>query len=83
MRKRVREGILIRDENKRYCLHELGVPLERALTFTSGYSAEIWLNREWIAGCIEGDGQDYWFFVEGGRRFLLPEHMKARYTELH
>jgi len=51
------------------------------LTCTSGCPLEVWLNRAWVSGHVEGDGEDYWFFADTGGRFLLAEHMKARYTE--
>ncbi len=35
------------------------------------------------ASHVEGDGENYWFFADGGGRFLLAERMKARYTEHH
>lgn len=83
MEQRVHEGILYQDAHKRYCLHEPGVPEYKMLTCTSGCRLEVWLNRTWIAGHVEGDGEDYWLFADGGGRFLLAEHMKARYTEHH
>ena len=39
------------------------------------------INREWIAGHVEGDGEDYWFFAMSGGKFLLAERMRARYIE--
>ena len=80
---RMHEGILYQDAHKRYCLHEPGVPEYKMLTCTSGCRLEVWLNRTWIAGHVESDGEDYWLFADGGGRFLLAEHMKARYTEHH
>ncbi|MFL5660933.1 MAG: DUF5348 domain-containing protein [Ktedonobacteraceae bacterium] len=77
------EGILYQDQHKRYCLYEPGVPAYKRLTCTSGCRLEIWLNRAWIAGHVEGDGEDYWLFADGGGRFLLAERMKARYIEHH
>ena len=79
----IHEGILYQDQHKRYCLYEAGVPEHKLLTCTSGCRLEIWLNRAWIAGHVEGDGEDYWLFADGGGRFLLAERMKARYTEHH
>src|SRR6266699_3071659 len=58
-------------------------PPYKMLTCTSGCRLEVWLNRTWIAGHVESDGEDYWLFADGGGRFLLAEHMKARYTEHH
>lgn len=83
MEQRIHEGILYRDQHKRYCLYEPGVPEHKTqtLTCTSGCRLEVWLNRAWIAGHVEGDGEDYWLFADAGGRFLLAEHMKARYTE--
>ncbi|WP_161977890.1 DUF5348 domain-containing protein [Dictyobacter kobayashii] len=46
-----------------------------------GYTLDIWLNREWVSGCVEGDGQDYWLFVKTGGKFVLAECMKVRYRE--
>jgi Domain of unknown function (DUF5348) len=80
---RIHEGILSQNQHKRYCLYESGVPEHKMLTCTSGCRLEVWLNRAWIAGHVEGDGEDYWFFADGGGKFLLAEHMKARYTEPH
>jgi len=48
---------------------------------TSGCALEIWLNRGWVSGCVEGDGQDYWLFVKAGDKFLLTECMRVRYRE--
>lgn len=80
MQRLIREGMLYRDNNRRYWLYESDVPVEQTVTLTSGCSLEIWLNREWVAGHVEGDGQDYWLFANSGGRFLLSEHMKARYS---
>src|SRR5438132_10232980 len=80
---RMHEGILSQDQHKRYCLYEPGVPEYKRLTCTSGCRLEIWLNRAWIAGHVEGDGEDYWLFADGGGRFLLAERMKARSIEHH
>jgi uncharacterized protein YqjF (DUF2071 family) len=81
MNQYIHEGILYQDLHKRYCLYEPGVPECKMLTCTSGCRLEAWLNRTWIAGHDEGDGEDYWLFADGGGRFLLAERMKARYTE--
>ena len=81
MKQPIHEGILYQDKYKRDCLYEPGVPEYTMLTCTSGCRLEVWLNRAGIAGYVEGHGEDYWFFAEGGGRFLLAEHMKARYTE--
>ncbi len=51
------------------------------ITLTSGCVLEVWLNREWVSGCVEGDGQDYWLFVKTGGKFLLAEQMTVRYQE--
>src|SRR5712691_5203713 len=83
MEPHIHEGILYRDKYKRYCLYQPGVPEHKTLTGTSGCQLEVWLNRAWIAGHVEGDGEDYWFFADAGGRFLLAEHMKARYSEHH
>jgi hypothetical protein len=56
---RIHEGILYQDKYKRYCLHESDVPEHKMLTYTSGCRLEVWLNRTWIAGHVEGDGEDY------------------------
>ena len=79
MQERIREGILYRDHHRRYCLWEPGAPEDQLLTCTSGCPLEIWLNGTWIAGHVEGDGEDYWLFVTGGGKFRLSECMKARY----
>src|SRR6266700_3589106 len=80
---RIHEGILYQDQHKRYCLYEPGMPPHQRLTCTSGCRLEVWLNRTWIAGHVEGDGEDYWLFADGGGKFLLAERMNARYTEHH
>jgi uncharacterized protein YqjF (DUF2071 family) len=80
-KQRLREGILMLDRNRRYCICEAGRPALPPITLTSGCALEVWLNREWISGCVEGDGQDYWLFVKTGGKFLLAEHMQARYRE--
>jgi uncharacterized protein YqjF (DUF2071 family) len=72
------EGILVLGPHRRYCICEAGLP---PITLTSGCPLEIWLNREWISGCVEGDGQDYWLFVKTGGKFLLAERMMVRYRE--
>ena len=77
----IREGVLYRDHNKRYCLHEPGIPVCQMLTCTSGCPIEVWLNHSWIAGHVESDGEDYWLFANNGGKFLLAEDMKARYIE--
>ncbi len=81
MERHVHEGVLYQDSCKRYYLHEPDVPEYKTLTCTSGCPLEVWLNHTWVAGHIEGDGKDYWFFANAGGKFLLSEHMKARYTE--
>ena len=83
MERRIHEGILYQDIHKRYCLYESSVPEHQTLTCTSGCRLEVWLNRTWIAGYVEGDGEDYWLFADAGGKFLLAEHMQARYTEHH
>ena len=75
------EGRLYRDKHQRYCLRKPGAPEHQAITCTSGCPLEVWLNRAWIAGHVEGDGQDYWLFAQTGGKFLLSEQMKARYSE--
>ena len=79
MKKCIHQGILYRDCHQRYCLWEPDVPEYRFLTCTSGCPLEILLNRTWIAGHVEGDGEDYWLFAIGGSKFKLSERMKARY----
>jgi hypothetical protein len=59
MKRHIHEGILYQDTHKRYCLHEPGVPEYKMLTCTSGCQLEVWLNRAWVAGHVEGDGEDY------------------------
>ena len=83
MKRRIHEEILFQDQHKRYYLYEPGVPAHKLLICTSGCRLEVWLNRTWIAGHVEGDGEDYCLFADGGGRFLLAEHMKARYMEHH
>lgn len=81
MKRHVHEGFLYQDQYKRYCLYEPDVPVHNILTCTSGCPLEVWLDSTWIAGHVEGDGQDYWFFAYTGGKFRLSERMKARYTE--
>jgi hypothetical protein len=50
------------------------------LACTSGCPLEIWFDQSWIAGYVEGDGENYWLFATTGGKFLLAERMKARYT---
>jgi hypothetical protein len=83
MKRRIHEGILYLDQHKRYCLYEPSIPEYKTLTCTSGCRLEIWLNRTWIAGYVEGDGEDYWLFADAGGKFLLSERMKAHYIEHH
>ncbi len=83
MKKRTHEGVLYRDPHRRYYLQKPDVPEYRLLTCTSGRPLEIWLNQSWIAGHVEGDGEDYWLFAIGGGKFLLAERMKARYTGMN
>jgi hypothetical protein len=83
MKRHIHKGILYQDRYKRYYLYESGTPPYKMLTCTSGCRLEVWLNRAWVAGHVEGDGEDYWLFADKGGRFLLSEQMKARYTEEH
>ena len=78
---RIHEGMLVLDHNRRYCIWEQERPVFQTLTLTSGCVLEVWLNHEWVSGCVEGDGQDYWLFVKTGGKFLLSECMKVRYRE--
>ncbi len=82
MEPHIHEGILYRDKYKRYCLYEPDVTEHKTLTCTSGCRLEVCLNQAWIAGHVEGDREDYWFFADAGGKFLLTEQMKARYSEL-
>ena len=78
---RIHEGMLVLDHNRRYCIWEPGRAAFQTITLTSGFTLEVWLNCEWVSGCVEGDGQDYWLFVQTGGKFLLSECMKVRYRE--
>jgi hypothetical protein len=78
---RIHEGRLVLDHNRRYCIWEPRRPAFQTITLTSGCALEVWLNREWVSGWVEGDGQDYWLFVKTGGKFLLSECMKVRYRE--
>jgi len=80
-KQRVHEGILVLDRNRRYCICKAGRPALPPITLTSGCPLEFWLNREWVSGCVEGDGQDYWLFVKTGGKFLLAKRMLVRYRE--
>jgi len=75
------EGELSRDNDQRYCLNKTGILEHKIFAFTSGCPLEIWLNNSWIAGHVEGDGENYWFFANKGGKVLLAEHMRARYIE--
>lgn len=81
MERSTHEGTLYRDDNRRYCMYESTVAERPVLTCTSGCPLEVWLNRVWIAGHVEGDGQDYWLFAHAGGKFLLAEQMRVRYVE--
>jgi uncharacterized protein YqjF (DUF2071 family) len=81
MERSIHEGTLYRDGNRRYCMYESAVAERPVLTCTSGCPLEVWLNRVWIAGHVEGDGQDYWLFAHAGGQFLLAEQMRVRYVE--
>ena len=82
MRKpRLHEGILVLGHHRRYCIWEPDRRASSLITLTSGCVLEVWLNREWVRGCVEGDGQDYWLFVKTGGKFLLAEQMTVRYQE--
>ena len=82
MRKpRIHEGILVLDHHRRYCIWDPDGRASCLITLTSGCVLEVWLNREWVRGCVEGDGQDYWLFVKTGGKFLLAEQMTVRYQE--
>lgn len=78
---RYHEGLLVLDQNQRYCIWEEGRPPWQTITLTSGCALSVWLNREWVSGCVEGDGKDYWLFVKTGGKFLLAKCMKVRYRE--
>ena len=81
MERAIHRGILYREGNRRYCVYEGDVAERPVLTCTSGCPLEVWLNRDWIAGHVEGDGQDYWLFASVGGKFLLAEQMQVRYVE--
>ncbi len=59
MERCIHEGVLSQDSHKRYYVHEPGVLGNKILTCTSGCPLEVWLNHTWIAGHVEGDGEDY------------------------
>ena len=79
--KLMHEGMLVLDDHRRYCIWEPERPACQTITLTSGCALEVWLNREWVSGCVEGDGQDYWLFARTGGKFLLAEWMRVRYRE--
>ncbi len=54
-KQRSHEGILVLDQNRRYCICEKGRPTLPSITLTSGCPLEVWLNQEWVSGCVEGD----------------------------
>ena len=74
-------GSLFLDQNRRYCIWEPNRPLAQMITLTSGCALEILLSQEWTSGCVEGDGQDYWLFLQTGGKCLLSEQMVVRYQE--
>jgi hypothetical protein len=79
---RMHEGTLYRDSNRRYSLREAGIDSpEFEITFTSGQRMDIWLGGRWIAGHVEGDREDYYFFADLGGKCRLMEGMKAGYLE--
>jgi hypothetical protein len=62
-------GILYQDCNKRFYLREFNVSEEKTVICTSSCPLEVLLNSVWIAGRVEGDGEDYWFFASTGASF--------------
>jgi hypothetical protein len=80
-KQRMHEGTLFLDQNKRYCVCEPERIVSQMVTLTSGCALEVLRGGEWVSGCVEGDGQDYWFFVKAGGKFKLAERMVVRYTE--
>ena len=74
-------GSLFLDQNKRYCIWEPDKQAPQMITLTSGCTLEIWLGHEWVSGCVEGDGQDYWLCREATGKYLLSERMVVRYQE--
>ena len=80
-KQRIHEGILVLDHYRRYCIRESGRGIAPVITLTSGCALSVWLSREWVVGCVEGDGQDYWLFVKARGKFLLSEQMVVRYQE--
>lgn len=81
MQSDIYEGKLYQDHHHRYCLQKTGAFEHRVFTCTSGCPLEVWLNNSWIAGHVEGDGENYWFFANKGGKILLTEQMKARHIE--
>jgi len=81
MQSLIHEGQLYRDHHQRYCLEPTGALAPTSFTCTSGCPLELWLNSSWIAGHVEGDGENYWFFANNGGKVLLAEQMKVRYIE--
>lgn len=80
-KQRIHEGSLFLDQNNRYCVCEPARPASQMVTLTSGCALEVLRGDEWVSGCVEGDGQDYWFFVKVGSKFKIAERMIVRYTE--
>ena len=80
-KQRLHEGMLVLDHYRRYCIWESGRGTAPVITLTSGCALWVWLNREWVVGCVEGDGQDDWLFVKARGKFLLSEQMVVRYQE--
>ncbi len=77
----IHEGQLYRDCHQRYCLKTKDAFVQKILTCTSGSPLELWLNSSWIAGHVEGDGENYWFFANNGGKVLLTEQLTVRYIE--
>lgn len=87
MQQCIRESILYRDHNKRYCLHEPGIPVWKMLTCTSGCPIKVWLSHAWIAGHVEGDGDECGFYYladssEGRPRLCGNPNFRTCYHQL-
>jgi len=80
-KQRFHAGFLFLDQNKRYCICEPAWEAAQMVTLTSGCALEVLRSGEWVSGCVEGDGQDYWFFAKAGGKFKLVERMMVRYIE--
>ena len=78
---RTHEGPLTLDHNNRYYIAEPDRPASQAITLTSGCTLEVLFGTTYVSGHVEGDGEDYWLFMEAGGKLKLADGMVVRYME--